>query len=166
METQSLNGKVEYRQQDRTGDRHMESLYDDIVRFMQEYFPAYNQYCQIPETQHRMDTFYAPELSFDDGVVTSRGQWYERCLAHPAVQDKLILEHLFVDARQMEAGALLKTQAIDRKTGKVLVELKMNVLYNLIIGPSKDIKITKVGVFLESDPRKMEKLIQVYAISA
>jgi hypothetical protein len=144
----------------------MESLYGDIVRFMEEYFPAYNQYGQIPETQHLMDKFYAPDLSFDDGVVTSRKQWYERCIAHPAVQDKLTLEHLFVDARQKEAGALLRTQAIDRKTGKVLVELKMNVLYNLEINQNKDIIIKRVRVFLETDPRKIEKLIQIYAIGS
>jgi hypothetical protein len=144
----------------------VESLYSDIVRFMEEYFPAYSQYAQVLETQHLMDRFYAPELTFDDGVVTSRKQWYERCLAHPAVQDKLTLEHLFVDERQKEAGALLKTEAIDRTTGKVLLELKMNVLYNLETDPNKDIKITRVRVFLETDPRKIEKLIQIYAIGS
>jgi len=144
----------------------MESLYDDIVRFMEEYFPAYSEYGQIEETQHFMDRFYAPELSFDEGVVTSRQQWYERCLAHPAVQDKLTLEHLFVDEKQKEAGALLKTEAIDRATGKVLIELKMNVLYNLRIDPNKDIKIAKVRVFLETNPHKIEKLTQIYGIDS
>ena len=144
----------------------MESLYGDIVRFMEEYFPAYSQYGQIFETQHLMDKFYAPELSFDEGVVTSRQQWYERCLAHPAVQDKLSLEHLFVDEKQKEAGALLKTQAIDRESGEVLLELKMNVLYSLKIDPNKVIKITKVRVFLEGAPSKIEKLSQIYAIGS
>lgn len=142
----------------------MESLYDDIVRFMESYFPAYNQHAQVLGAQHLMDRFYAPDLTFDDGVVTSRKQWYERCLAHPTVLDKLTLEHLFVDERQKEAGALLKTEAIDRTTGKVLLELKMNVLYDLEIDQSKDIKIARVRVFLETDPRKIEKLIQIYAI--
>jgi hypothetical protein len=144
----------------------MESLYSDIVCFMEEYFPAYSKYGQTLETQHIMDKFYDPELSFDDGVVTSRRQWYERCLSHPAVQDKLTLEHLFVDEIQTEAGALLKTQAVDRATGKVLLELKMNVLYNFKINHPGDIKITRVRVFLESDPRKIAKLSQLYAISS
>ena len=144
----------------------MESLYDDIVRFMEAYFPAYNEHAQVSETQHLMDRFYAPELSFDDGVVSSRAQWYEMCLSHPDVQDKLTLEHLFVDAEQNEAGALLKTQAIDRATGKVLLELKMNVLYNLKIDRNKDIKIARVRVFLESDPGKITKLSQLYGIGS
>jgi hypothetical protein len=142
----------------------MESIYNDIVRFMEEYFQAYSEHGQILETQHLMDRFYAPDLSFDEGVVTSRAQWYERCLAHPAIQDKLNLEHLFVDEKQREAGALLKTQAIDRATGEVLLELKMNVLYSLNIDPGGDFKIQKVKVFLETDPRKITKLTQLYAI--
>jgi len=143
----------------------MESIYDDILRFMEEYFPAYSEYAQVLETQHLMDKFYAPELTFDDGVVTSREQWYERCLTHPDVQDKLTLEHLFIDERQTEAGALLKTQAIDRTTGEVLLELKMNVLYNLKID-NKELKITRVRVFLEGDPTKAAKLAQLYAITS
>ncbi len=142
----------------------MESIYSDSVRFMEEYFPAYSQYAQLSETQHLMDRFYAPELSFDDDVVKSREEWYERCLAHPAIQDKLSVEHLLIDERQKEVGALLKTQAIDRATGDVLLELRMNVLYNLKIDANKDIKITKVRVFLESDPRKTAKLSQLYSI--
>jgi hypothetical protein len=30
----------------------MASLYDDIVRFMKEYFPAYSEKGQVAETQH------------------------------------------------------------------------------------------------------------------
>jgi len=143
----------------------MKSMYSDIVRFMEEYFIAYSQYGQVAETHRVMDRFYAPDLVFDEGVVTSREQWYERCLAHPAVQDKLTLEHLFVDEKQKEVGALLRTQAIVRATGEIIVELKMNVLYHLRIDQNKDIKITKVKVFSESDPVKVAKLFQAYGMN-
>ena len=43
----------------------METLYGDIVRFMEEYFMAYSQHAQLPETQHLMDKFYAPDLTFE-----------------------------------------------------------------------------------------------------
>src|SRR5512139_2756773 len=144
----------------------MESLYGHIVHFMEEYFLAYSQYGQLPETQHVMNKFYAPDLTFDDDVVKSRAEWYARCLAHPAIQDKLVAEHIIVDERQKEVGALLKTQAIERATGEVLLELKMNVLYGLKIDAGKDMKIAKVRVFLESDPRKAAKLVQLYSIDS
>lgn len=141
----------------------MESMYDDIVRFMNEYVTAYSEFGQISETHRIMDKFYAPELSFDD-MVTSREQWYESCLNHPDIQDKLTIEHLFIDEKQNEVGALLITQAIKRATGEVLLELKMNVLYNIKIDDDKDIKITKVRVFLETNPQKVTKLTQLYKI--
>lgn len=142
----------------------MESMYDDIIRFMKEYFPAYSEKGQVKETQHVMDKFYAPDLAFDEGVITSREQWYKACLSHPAIQDKIALEHLFIDEQQKVAGALVKTQAIERASGKVLLEIKMNVLYSLKVDKNKDIKITSVKVFLESNPQKAARLMQVYGM--
>ena len=139
----------------------MASTYDDIIRFMKEYFIAYSEKGQVAETQPIMDRFYAPDIVFDDGVVTSREQWYKACLSHPAIQDKITLDHLFIDERQLEAGALVKTQAIERDSGKVLVEIKMNVLYSLNMDEKKDIKIKHVRVFLESNPQKGTELMQI-----
>jgi hypothetical protein len=42
----------------------------------------------------------------------------------------------------------------------------MNVFYNLRIDADKDIKIAKVKVFLENDPSKAAKLIQLYSIAS
>jgi hypothetical protein len=142
----------------------MASTYDDIVSFMKDYFPAYSEKGQVAETQHVMDRFYAPDIVFDDGIVTSRKQWYQACLSHPAIQDKITLEHLFIDEKQKEAGALVKTQAIERASGKVLVEIRMNVLYCLKIDEKKDIKIKHIRVFLESNPQKGAKLMQIYGM--
>jgi len=142
----------------------MPSLYDNIVRFMTEYFPAYSEHGQLAETHRVMDRFYAPDLSFPDDGVTSRDQWYRRCLNHPAIQDRITLEHLCVDERQQEVGALARTQAIDRATGEVLLELRMNVFYRLRIEPAGDIRITSVRVFLETDPAKVTRLTQLYHI--
>ena len=142
----------------------MAPTYDDIVSFMKDYFPAYSEKGQVAETQHVMDRFYAPDIVFDDGIVTSRKQWYQACLSHPAIQDKITLEHLFIDEKQKEAGALVKTQAIERASGKVLVEIRMNVLYCLKIDEKKDIKIKHIRVFLESNPQKGAKLMQIYGM--
>jgi hypothetical protein len=142
----------------------MPSQYENIVRFMTEYFPAYSEHGQVAKTHSVMDRFYAPDLSFPDDGVTSREQWYERCLNHPAIQDRITLEHLYVDERPQEVGALARTQAIDRATGEVLLELRMNVFYALLIDPEGDIKIARVKVFLETDPAKVTRLTQLYHI--
>jgi hypothetical protein len=141
----------------------MGSRYDDIVHFMNEYIRAYSEYGQVAETHNVMDRFYAPELSFDE-LVTSREQWYETCLRHTDIQDKLTLEHLFIDEQQNEVGALLTAQAIQRSTGKILLEIKMNALYNLKVDERGDFKITKARVFLETHPQKAAKLCQIYGM--
>jgi hypothetical protein len=131
---------------------------------MKEYFPAYSEKGQTAKTQHTMDKFYAPDVTFDDGVITSREQWYKACLSHPAIQDKITLEHLSVDEKQMEASAIVKTQAVERTSGKILLEIKMNVLYSLKAGINNDYKITNVRVFLESNPQKAINLMQIYGM--
>jgi hypothetical protein len=141
----------------------MGSRYDDIMNFMNEYVRAYSEYGQTAETHNVMNRFYAPELSFDD-MVTSREQWYETCLSHAGIQDKLTLEHLFIDEKQNEVGALLTAQAIERSTGKKLLEIKMNTLYSLKIDENGDLKITKARVFLETHPQKVAKLCQIYGM--
>lgn len=140
-------------------------MYDEIVSFMKEYFHAYSQYGQAAETLRVMDKYYAPELSFPADGVTNREQWYQRCLAHPAVQDRLSLEHVYIDERQNEVAALLKTQAVDKATGKVLLELNLSAFYRIKRDADKAIKITQVRVFVEGDPDKLATLNQLYQIS-
>ena len=141
----------------------MGSNYDDIVKFMHAYAKAYSEEGQVAETHSVMNRFYAPELSFDD-MVTSREQWYETCLSHSHVQDKLTIEHLFIDEKQLEVGALLTARAIERATGKQLLEIKMNTLYNLKTDENGDLKITKAQVFLETNPHKAAKLCRIYGM--
>ena len=138
-------------------------MYDKIMNFMKQYFPAYSDYGQTEDTHRVMDKFYAPDIIFDDGFVSSRDQWYKLCLSHPGVQDKITLEHLFIDEKQRQAGALITTQAIDRKTGDVLVELKMNSLYTLKTDRNGDMQIARIQVFTESDAQKVARLFQIYA---
>jgi hypothetical protein len=141
----------------------MRSKYDDIVRFINEYIRAYSEFGQVTETHSVMDKFYAPELSFDN-MVTSRKQWYEASLSHADIQDKLTLEHLLIDEKQNEVGALLTAQAIQKSSGKVLLEIKMNTLYNLKLDKKGGLKIVKARVFLETHPQKAKKLFQIYSM--
>ena len=141
----------------------MGSRYDEIASFMKEYVEAYSEYGQVSETHSVMDKFYAPELSFDD-MVTSREQWYEACLSHTDIQDRLTLEHLFIDEKQNEVSALLTARAIERSTGNVLLEIKMNTLYNLKTDENGELKIITARVFLETHPQKVAKLCQIYGM--
>jgi hypothetical protein len=140
----------------------MASMYDEIVRFMKEYLHAFSEYAQVAETQHVMDKYWAPDLTIDEGKISSREQWYRACLSHPTIKNVLVPDHLFIDERQNEVGALVTTHYTKRSTGEILVELKFNVLYNLKIDRNKDIKITKFRVYAESDVDKLAKMWQLF----
>jgi hypothetical protein len=139
----------------------MTAKYDQIVSFMKEYLHAFSEDAQIAERQHVMDKYWTPDLNIDNGKISSREMWYKACLSHPAIQNKIVLEHLFIDETQNEVGALVTTHYIKRSTGETLVELRMNVLYNLKID-NKDIKITKFRVYAESDVDKLTKMWQLF----
>jgi hypothetical protein len=138
------------------------SMYDDIINFMKEYFHAFSEYGQVAETQAVMDKYYTPDLVIDDNMMTSREQWYRACLSHPAIKDVLVNEHLFIDEKQKEVGALVTTQYINRSTREILVELKMNVVYYLKIDSNREIKISKFRVFVQSDVDKLTKMFQLF----
>ena len=42
----------------------MKPTYDEIVQWMKDYFATYNVYAQDAATVHRMDEYFAPDLSF------------------------------------------------------------------------------------------------------
>lgn len=142
----------------------MALTYDDISSFMKSYFPAYSEKGQTAETQHVMDSFYAEEIYFDENTPTRREDWYSSCRAHPEVQDKITLEHLVVDEKQQEAVALVTTQAIERSTGKVLVEMKLSCMYAFKADERKNIRITHIKIYLEPNPHKSVELARAYNI--
>jgi hypothetical protein len=142
----------------------MKNRQDEVINFMHEYFQAYNEYAQIENSQHLMDKFYPTDFCFDDGSVTGRDQWYKKCLTHPAIQDKLTVDMMFYDEKKNVVLTLLETHAIERATGKVLLELSMCARYRLGIDPDNNLKIAGVHIFLDTNFAKISQLSKLYAI--
>lgn len=138
--------------------------YNRILRFFEDYVTTYSEYGQDAETITMMDQYYDSDLSFPEDMVFGREQWYKRCLNHPDVLDKLTIERCIIDDRKNEISAILRTEAIDRGTGKILMELTMSALYKLRIDDGENIRITEVRIFLESNPEKVARLAQLYRI--
>ena len=136
--------------------------YDEIKEFMLSYFPSYAEKAQDPLLQPEMDRFYAPDISFDNGM-NSREQWYRACLSHPSIVDVLTVNRLCIDEKNLFVSAMVTSRPTERETGKVLLEIGMNAFYTLKADEEGSLKIARIDVFLESNPQKAGQMFEIYA---
>ncbi len=140
--------------------------YDEIKEFMLSYFPDYAEKAQDPGLQPAMDKYYAPDIKFDNGIITSREQWYRACLSHPAVVDVITPNKLCIDEKNLFVSAMVTSRPTERATGKALMEIDMNAFYTLKENEEGKLSIARIEVFVESTPGKLEQMMQAYGMKS
>jgi len=146
----------------------MDITYDIIVKYMKDYFKTFNKYGQDPETIHRLDEYYAPDLEFNPyvagiGHTTGRDEFYQVLLSHPSGHEKLTPEEIVVDEIRKIAVVLIKAEISDSHTGEVLVTKRYFVLYPLVLDENGTIKIKKIQLFWEVLPPGAMEIDDVFA---
>jgi hypothetical protein len=150
----------------------MELDYDTIQKWMKEYFQTYNQYAQNPETVHKMDRFFAPDMEFfpyvaslrgPEGPVNSREDFYKILAGHPSSYETFEPEDIVIDEKRGVVVALLKVQLFDSKTKEVLLRKSYLPWYKLILDENKDIKIKKIQFFWEVMPPGVLEVNELFA---
>jgi hypothetical protein len=128
--------------------------YDNILAFMQDYFPIYSEYGQDPDTAHRMNDFYTPDfvftgyLGFPELVVyPSRDAFLAMDASHPSSYERLTPEEMTIDERRSTVFAIIKFEFIDRKTGEVLVVERGATQYQLVLDENDSIKVKSFVFF-------------------
>ena len=137
----------------------MAVTYEQIRSFMQGYFIGYSEDCQLPDRQHVMDKYYAPDIAFDNGI-SGREIWYKICLSHPAWQDRVEPRRLCIDVENLTVSAMVTATFVERSTGKVLQQIGMNAFYSLSADDRGDLKISRLDVFLESNLEKVQTMMK------
>ena len=137
----------------------MAVTYEQIKSFMEGYFLAYSEDCQLPDRQHVMDKYYAPDVAFDAGF-SGRELWYRICLSHPAWQDVVEPRRLCIDVENLTVSAMVTATFIERSTGRILQQIGMNAFYSLSVDDRGDLKISRLDVFLESDLEKVQTMMK------
>lgn len=144
----------------------MELTYDNIVKWMEDYFKAYNAYAQNPETVNRMSEYFTPDVHFipyvaafggPERAVTSRDDFFRMFTGHPAVYERFEPENIMVDERQKVVVALLKVELFNTKTGEVLVRKSYLPRYQLVLDENNTIKIKSILFFWEVMPPEVDK---------
>ncbi len=139
----------------------MELTYETIQEWIKEYFDTYNRYAQNPDTVHRMDRFFAPDMVFipyaasiggPDRGVDNREDFYKILAGHPSSYETFEPEDVVIDDRRGVVVVLLRVQVFDSKTNEVLLKKSYLPWYQLILDEENNIKIKKIQFFWEAMP--------------
>ena len=146
----------------------MELTYDNIVQYMKDYFETFNTYGHSPETIHRMNDYYAPDLEFFPyvagiGHTNNRDDFLRVLLSHPSSLEQLEPEDIVVDEKRKVAVVQLKAVISDSKTGEVLVTKRYYIRYPLVLDEHNTIKIKEVKLFWEVLPPDAMEIDDAFA---
>ena len=143
----------------------MKPTYDEVVKWMREYFDEYNRSAQDAATVHAMDTYFAPDLVFipynyifggPKNAINSREDFYSMLTGHPEDYERFVVHDIFVDAERMVSVAFLQATIYETATDKVKVQKDYLPLYELKLDEAGDLKISLIRFFWEGSPPEIE----------
>lgn len=154
-------------------EEKMKPSYEEMVKFMKEYFKAYNDYAQNKETVGKMSDYFTPDVHFipyissfggPENAVKSRDDFFHMFTGHPSVYEKFEeIKDIVVDERRMVATALLHVALYETKTDRLLLRKHYLPRYQLVLDDNKRLKISQILFFWESVPPEVDAL---YAIDS
>jgi len=135
----------------------MEFTYDNIVKWLDNYFGAFNKYAGHLETVPNMKEFFTPDLEFwsynvpnetrpstREGLLTS--------MMHPGLHEELTPQYYVVDERQKIAVVQLQLQFTEEPTKTVYPPKQASAHYHFVHDENQDLKIKKILYFVEHRP--------------
>ena len=137
----------------------MKPIYDEIVKFMNDYFNTYNTYAQNEKTVHRMDDYYMPDVVFvpyvaafggPKNALTKREDFYRTFIDHPTRYEQFEGYEIAVDERKMIAMALIHVALFESGTDRELLKKHYLVQYHLRLDDENKLKIKKILYFWET----------------
>ncbi len=143
----------------------MKPTYDEIARWMKEYFSEYNDSAQNAKTVHRMDKYFAPDFKFipymyvfggPRNAIVGREAFYSMLTSHPQDYEKFIVHDIFVDEKRMVAVAFLEATIYETGADRVKVKKDYLPLYELTLDESGALKIATVRFFWEALPPEVD----------
>ena len=137
----------------------MKPTYEEMVKFMNDYFSAYNTYAQNAATVHRMDDYYVPDVVFvpyvasfggPNNALTKREDFYRTFIDHPARYEQFAGYEIAVDERKMVAAVLINAVLYESGTDRELLKKDYLVRYDLGLDVKNRLKIKKILYFWET----------------
>ena len=149
----------------------MEFTYDNILKWMTEYFEVYSTYGQDAETADKMKDYFAPDLRFipyiagiggPEGGFFSRDEFIHTAKSHSSWYEKLTPEDITIDVNRKVVAVLFGMEVVDRKTGEVAVKKSAMAHYELVLDENDTIKIKTIRFFWEVLPPGVPEFYDLY----
>lgn len=149
----------------------MELTYDNILKWMNEYFKVYSTYGQDAKTADRMNDFFTPDLRFipyiagiggPEGGFFSRDEFISTAKSHSYWYEKLTPIDITIDVNRKVVAVLFGMEVIDRKTGDVAVKKSALAHYELALDENNLIKIKTIRFFWEVLPPGVPEFYDLY----
>ena len=149
----------------------MKLTYDNILKWMNEYFEFYSTCGQDPETADRMSEYFSPDLRFipyiagiggPEGGFFSRDEFIRTAKKHPSWYEKLTPQDITIDARRKVVAVRFGMEVINRKTGGVVVKKSAMAHYELTLDESNAIKIKTIRFFWEVLPAGVPEFYDLF----
>jgi len=149
----------------------MKLTYDDILKWMKEYFEVYSTYGQDSKTADRMNDYFAPDLRFipyiapiggPEGGFFSRDEFLNTAKSHSSWYEKLTPVDITVDEKRKVAAVIFGMEIINRKTGEVVVKKSAIAHYELVLDEDNTIKIKTIRFFWEVLPAGVPEFYELF----
>ena len=133
----------------------MELTHDNVIKWFDEYFNAFNENEGNPETARNMRKYFVPELEFysynvhDEEKPTGR-EHLVSAIEHPGFHEEFKPQYYVYDEKQKILVAQLQLQFTETSTGTVFPPKMASAHYHLVQDENKDLKIKKILYFVEA----------------
>jgi hypothetical protein len=132
----------------------MELTYDNIVKWFDAYFQAFNKNAGPLETVPNMEKFFAPDLQFWPYNMANTKQPLSReellmTMVHPGLQEELTPREYIVDLKRMVVVVQFQLQFTDEPSGRVWPAKQASTHYHITLDENKELKIKKIVYFME-----------------
>jgi len=134
----------------------MEITYDNIVKWFDAYFEAFNRNAGPLKTSRLMEQYFTPDLEFwgynAPGDRPSSREQLLLTMVHPGLHEHLTPREYVVDLRQLIVVVQFQVQFSAHPSGKVWPPKQTSTHYHLVQDAGGDLKIRKILYFMEHRP--------------
>ena len=145
----------------------MELTYDNVIKWFDDYFNAFNENEGNHETAQNMRQYFTPDLEFysynmpDEEKPTGR-EHLIRAIEHPGFHEVFRPQYYVYDERQKILVAQLELQFTETSTGTVFPAKMASAHYHFVQDENQDIKLKKILYFVEAtspaEPRLVDRM--------